>query len=309
MTEKADIIIITYNCKDFTLKCIKSLYDFNADSVNKIIIVDNNSNDDSIQTIEKLYPKIKIIRNSANLGYAKAVNIGVHNSETELVIVSNADVEFKNDSIKNLLNTFKVDDKIAIAGPQQFYPNGNPQYCWGYTPNLLNALKSLFFIEYLKRFYYDKITRMQSKIIDVDYADGAVLAIRRDIFDKLNGFDEDYFFYTEEADFCFRAKKIANRVVNNTASSVIHFRGASTSINGPNEKSVEMMFNSVLLFCKKHLSEIQTKYYFRIKLQSYKLIKLIYNSSLFISNKYEYKLVNINIYLKILTKIIKENGL
>ena len=311
MSKKADIVIITYNCRDFTLKCIQSLYQYNSQEINDIIIVDNNSNDDSIEIISNLFPKIKIIKNPENFGYAKAVNIGMDNAKTDIVIVSNADVEYSHNSVRNLLNTFEIDSKIAVTGPQQFYPNGKNQYSWGYTPSLKNVLIQLFSLSVFSYLIYDKIYRNQEKIIDVSYADGAVLAIRKSIFDSLNGFDEVYFFYTEEADFCYRAKKSGYRVVNNTAAKVTHYRGASTTLSGPNEKSVAMMFDTVYLFCQKHLSQFQTKYYFRLLLLNYKKIKLIYNFlSKFKSDAvFQSKIININLYINILKKLIKKNGL
>ncbi len=311
MKKSIDIVIITYNCKDYTINCIKSIYENNSEIIANIIIVDNNSDDDSISYISKNYPNIKIIKNSENFGYAKAVNIGFMHTQSEIVIFSNADVIYKPNSITNLIDTFNDDALIGVAGPQQYYPNGKPQYSWGETASIKYGLKQIFFIPSIERYFYNKFTRKNNKVIDVSYADGAVLAIRREVFIELNGFDEDYFFYSEEADFCFRAINSGKRVVNNPKSEIIHYRGVSSAGQGTSEKSISMLINSINLFCQKHLSPFETNLYFKFLNLYYKEVNFFVTifSLIFSKDKYKIKSEVIKTHLKVISELNIKNGI
>lgn len=260
-TDSIDIIIINYNNFELTKNCISSILETYENKIN-ILVIDNNSTDGSVEKLKISFPDIEIITNAANLGYAYAVNRGFEASKSDIVIISNNDVVYLPYSISNLIEPFHSFDDIGVIGPQQIYPDGNWQYSYGTFPGIKTALMDLLLINYFSHFIKKiqwKLKIFSNELKPVEYIDGAIMAIRRTAFQSVNGFDEDYFFYTEEADFCYKLKKSGWKILFNPKSMVIHERGGSTSKMGLNSKNIEMFINSKIKFCNKHLKTIETK--------------------------------------------------
>lgn len=246
------------------MRCIESVIDVSGEQEPGIIVVDNASEDDTAEFIRSRFPNVNLIVNRENLGYAAAVNIGVRASQADCVIVSNSDVEFFPGSISTLAGYFYKNEDIGCAGPQQVYPDGSWQYSYGDIPGFRVGFKELFFVGALKRgirkLFWKKLP-IDRYPKEVDYIDGAVMAIRREAFDDMQGFDEDYFFYTEEADFCYRLKKKGWYVLFQPKALVMHVRGGSTSTMDISEKNVRMFIDSKILFCRKHCSPFHKRFY------------------------------------------------
>jgi GT2 family glycosyltransferase len=259
-----DFVIINYNTPELTCKCISTIFDTYSQDA-RIIIVDNASVDNSIIFINGKYPQVKIIANVQNYGYSKAVNIGVAAANSELVIVSNSDVEYHKNSI-NILEELMIEDtSIGVAGFFQFYPDGSPQRSYGYLPGFKLAIYEMFLINSIIErihFWKRKYNILIPKTLDADYIDGASLMIRKSLFDKLNGFDEDYFFYTEEADYCYRVNKAGFRNVIKPKATITHIRGASSSSNNTyNIKSALTNQKSNMLYLKKNCSKFEASFF------------------------------------------------
>lgn len=272
--ESIDIIIINYNNFEITKKCVASVLN-NYKTIINVIIVDNNSTDGSVEKLKECFPDIKFFRNNENLGYAYAVNRGFENSSSDIVIISNNDVIYSPESIENLIEPFYQMNRIGVVGPQQIYPNGKWQYSYGNFPGIKTAILDLFFISYFSHIINKVKWRLKihsRELKEVEYIDGAVMAINRLAFQSVNGFDEDYFFYTEEADFCYKLKKNGWKIIFNPNSIVIHERGGSTSKIGLNSKNVEMLINSKTKFCQKHLTKLESGIFIIIEIISHFLL-------------------------------------
>ena len=262
MPKKTDIVIVSYNTQELTSECIESIYNTAHNLINSIIVVDNCSSDSTVGIIKLKFANVNIITNPENYGYAKAVNIGVNASFSEYVIISNSDVIFQENSIAGLINYLEENPGIGAAGPQQLYPDGTYQYSYGDLPGIKLGTKKLFLINHVQDYFHKKIwEKSRSKAKEVPYIDGAVIATRRDEFNKISGFDEDYYFYTEEADYCFRLKKIGRKIMYFPSSVITHFRGASDKSEGLNAQRLSQMVASKRKFCEKRLSYQAGKYY------------------------------------------------
>ncbi len=283
-----DFVIINYNTPELTCKCIETIfYTYNQDS--NIIVVDNNSSDNSLEYIKEKFPQVNLIANNSNLGYAKAVNIGVNSTNSSYVLVTNSDVEFHKNSIYLIEKMLIENNNIGVAGFLQFYPNKSPQRSYGYYPSFKLAIFELFFlISFIEKFnlWKRKFEYFQSKNFSVDYIDGAALLIRKDLFHKLNGFDEDYFFYSEEADFCYRVSKNGYKNTINPKATITHIRGGSNSENNNfNLKSILMNENANFIFLKKNCNRfIQSFFIFSRKFRFSLLNKIAIFISYFKNN-------------------------
>ncbi len=248
--------------------------------------MDNNSSDNTIELIGTEYPDTLIIKNDKNLGYAAAVNIGAKQSLAEYLIISNSDVIYHENSIMNLIDYLRDNPDVGVAGPQQVYSDGSWEYSYGSLPGLKLGLKDLFFISLvergLRKLSWGKF-KIDRKPKEVDYIDGGVMAVPKAEFDKSGGFDEDYFFYSEEADFCYRLRKRNAKVVFNPDSNVTHLRGKSIENSSSLQTSTTMMVNAQILFCNKHRADNVTSIFiFMEKLHNF-VMRLIWGVIKFIS--------------------------
>lgn len=253
---KADIIIISRNGADLTMDCIRSIHK-HYDDVD-ITLVDNCSADNTIELVSKNFKDVNIIENPENYGYAKAINIGFKYTSNDLVVVSNNDIVFHEDTLDPLINEMENDGKIGLTGPQQVDANGEPGLSYGDLPGYSSALKSALFIDTttaeIRRSMRKRGINMKNEPREVGYIDGGLMLIKRKAFDTVSGFDEDYFFYTEEADFSYRLKQKGWKVIFQPNASVTHYRGGVSEDKGFSRKNIEMLINSKALYCKKHLS-------------------------------------------------------
>jgi len=262
-----DIIIVSRNGAKLTLDCIESFYQYHSDIDLHIILVDNCSTDDTVNLVKERFTDVKIIENSENYGYAKAVNIGFRNSNSDYVIVSNNDVIVHESTLKPLIDLFINDSTIGIVGPQQLDGYGNKGLSYEDLPSYISGLRNVLFIDTVSAVYKKVIEKLgyvtNQKTKDVGYIDGGFMMIRRSAYYSVGGFDEDYFFYTEEADFCHRLKENGWRVVFQPNSRVTHFRGGVSEDGGFSKNSIEMLINSKALYCKKNLKRTEAIFFLK----------------------------------------------
>ncbi|HPI18951.1 MAG TPA: glycosyltransferase family 2 protein [Candidatus Kapabacteria bacterium] len=267
------IIIISFNTCKITLQCIKSVYKTCPNEQFEIIVVDNDSKDDTVFQIKNTFPEVKVIQNKKNLGYAAAANIGAKAANSEFIIVSNSDIIFLPNSIQLLIQYLKQNPKVGIVGPQQLFPNGKPQYSYNDIPGIKRSLIELFFINSLKPVINN--IKLKLKICQnpklVGYLDGGVNVIRKTAFQSINGYDERFFFYSEEVDLCYRLKKSCWKVVFFPQSKVIHLRGASSNNNDNLINNYNALANSKIKFCKKYHSNFYVSFYI--------FLQILYNFS------------------------------
>ena len=228
---------------------------------------------------------------------AAAINTGVKESNAEFIIISNNDVLYHPNSIEVLVSYLIKNRDVGIVGPQQFYLDGKWQYSYGNLPGWLLAFKNIFIINTFQHIFNSLIWSKFKfkKVKEVGYLDGAVLVVRKSAFSQVNGFDEDYFFYTEEADFCYRLKKNNWKIVHNPNATVTHLRGATTSDSNYFTNIVEKFCSSKSLFCKKHLSRFETKFYVTSELLNTFIMLITWNLINFflpdkLKNKAEFKI-------------------
>lgn len=251
-----DLIVVNYNSTDCLKKLIRSTEKI-SNLLNKIIIIDNNSN--NFNLIEN--KNIKIIRNKENLGFAKAVNQGIKLSKSELILLLNPDTYLTNNSIKKTLNLIKNDPKIGVIGGKIFFPNHKIYLSANNRPSFLTGLfeftnlKKIFpKNKYSKNFWIEQNIKI-IKPIEVSSICGAYMIFRRMNQNNLNLFNEDYFMYMEDVDFGIRNNKNGYKVIFDPNSSITHIGGVSS----PNKykTSLKYWYKSRRIFFKKHLPRIQ----------------------------------------------------
>lgn len=250
-------VIISRNTSAMTVDSLESL---RRCGIKDLVLVDNDSDDGTVDAVRELFPDIVIIANKENTGYAKAVNIGVGASSSKFVMAANADTIF-NETVFDGFNTLAEDDKIGVCAGRQLFPDGSPQRSYGFLFDMKGVLSDLFYVEKIVLFLENKRYRSgkPAKMKTVDYADGAALWLDRDLFDRLGGFDERFFFYGEEADYCKRVADAGKKVVFEPKVNYVHYRGASSGGEKFTRAKIDMLTKSKVIFARKHFSPLKTK--------------------------------------------------
>ena len=206
------LILVTYRSEKLILKNLEVLKKF------PVIIVDN-SNSDELDLIVHKYNNIKLIKSSKNLGYGKAVNLGVSKSNTYFVLTVSPDILLTESSIEILFSTFVNNiDNIGILGPSL------------YDANMKRRTNGT--ISYIKKFKGNKIfnttNNMPEGNICCEYLVGCCYLIKRDFFNSIGGFDEDFFMYFEDCDLCDRTLQNSKLIMEIPSSKFIHLENSST---------------------------------------------------------------------------------
>jgi len=260
---KAEIVIISFNCLEHLKNCIKSIKET---SEIKITVVDNCSTDGTIEYL-KSEDGVNYRLNDLNQGYGAAANQVLLNSDSQFYIVSNADVIYQEGAIDSLIKLISENTKIGVCGLQQIYPDGSWQRSYGDLPSYRLAIKDLLFVTILERIIRKKNwpNKLDDEIIEVEYIDGAVFCISKVAVELTMGFDKDYFFYTEEADLCKRVKEFGLKIVFTPHPRAIHLRGGSSGGNIISKSAADMLVNSKILYCKKHLDRGERNFFIRVE--------------------------------------------
>lgn len=218
---EASVIIVNYNTADEIEKCLTSAFSSQlSDHSLEVIVVDNNSSDNSIKVIER-FAQVKLIQNKENLGFAKANNIGARLATGDFLFFLNPDTQVKKDTISNLLE-FSKKNLNAIVSPKILNPDGSIQGSCYNLPTILGAIKEYWLG---KKGAYEKFAPVGVQPLKVEAIVGAAMFMPRKIFEKLGGFDERFFLYYEDLDFCRRAAKLKIPVYFLPQAKVIHFLG------------------------------------------------------------------------------------
>lgn len=217
------IIIINYRTPDLTLSCISSIYNYPILFKYEIIVVDNYSCDNSHEKICSVYPDVIWIQNNANEGFGRANNLGVYHSKGQFILFLNSDVIVLENSINYSLEAIIKDKNIGVLGCKLLNFDGSHQQS---TYSCVGEYKAI--LEF--SIWYDYFIK-NKKQKHISALMGAFLLIPRIIFDKVKGFDPDYFMYAEDFDLCYRIEKFGYKLVYFDKAEVIHLQGGSTNSN------------------------------------------------------------------------------
>jgi GT2 family glycosyltransferase len=288
----ADIIIVSYKNPDLTVQCVESIRRTSRNEY-RLIIIDNASPDNTVEILKNKLQDVEIIVSNKNSGYAGAVNKGASLCKSEYIVISNNDVIYRDGVLDGLLSVLQTNDKIAVAGPAQEYSDGSWQISYGDFPGLKLAIKRLLLFDAVENIFKRIFKSGDTMAKNVEYVDGAVMFVRKSVFDEVGGFDEDFNFYSEEADFCYRVRVAGYRVISNQRLTVTHLRGGSNNRGNLKTDNIFSLVASKVLFCSKHFSAKKTKLCIKIeKIYAFLYSHFVSLLSLLVSGDLKKKLKN-----------------
>ncbi len=231
------VIIVSYNTKQLLDDCLASLLAAEAPPGGvEIIVVDNASADGSQAMVQTKYPNVRLLASPENLGFAAANNRGTAVAQGRYLLFLNSDTRIEPDALVRPLEFIQANPDVGALTVKLLYPDGrrDPDNHRGFpTPwNALchfSGLSRLF--PHTPRFngYFQSYADF-SQTHDVEVIAGSYMLMPHDLFDALEGWDETYFFYGEDIDFCYRINQAGYRIVYYPHVTVLHYKGASSGL-------------------------------------------------------------------------------
>jgi GT2 family glycosyltransferase len=241
-------IIITYNSADFIGNCLNSIARQQSNEItSEVILIDNASKDLTVEIVRKKFPQVILRENRENVGFAVAVNQAFSLSKGEHVLLLNPDTILKDDFTGELFSFINSTPDASITGVKIVDENNKHHpSSWKKISLLTTIVETLFPYNISIKL----VTEKPDEPSRAENVSGACMHIRRDVFEAMNGFDERFFLYYEEIDFCRRANKTGYRVYYNPYIEVVHFAAKSSS----NDRKAFFfnLYHSKLLFIRKH---------------------------------------------------------
>jgi len=223
------IVIVNYKSDKYLEKCLKSINNSLLDEIKIEIIIINNNNSNIVLNNTYKDLNIKIIEISKNIGYSKAINIGVNQSKYSTIITMNPDVVIYEDTILNMYNYFTENNNVGVLGCKVLNANKSFQLS---SRRKLPIIKVI--LPYLLKFHYLGFTNNYNymnlsidKIHSVDSVSGAFMMFSRNIYNLVDGFDERFFLYFEDTDFCLKVKNKGYDIIYYPLSKIIHVKNGS----------------------------------------------------------------------------------
>jgi GT2 family glycosyltransferase len=249
------VVIVNYNSSQHLRGCLATVHE---EVPNEVVVVDNASTDGSAKMVRDCYPATTLYCNANNVGYGTAVNQAMARCTSKYVLVLNSDTLLQSGALEALADYLDSHPRAAIVGPRLLDNDGTLQpSCFPFpTPfsTLVGntTLNDLFNNVPILRSHYLPAWPHNAERL-VPWVKGAALAIRREAFESVGGFDESFFMYFEETDLCFRLRHAGWQVWFAPITSVIHAGGASTS-QFRTDMAVQF-FTSLRQFYQRHYSK------------------------------------------------------
>ncbi|PJA96542.1 MAG: glycosyl transferase [Ignavibacteriales bacterium CG_4_9_14_3_um_filter_34_10] len=252
------VIIVNYNVKQFLKNLIESVLKAVENISYEIIVVDNASSDGSAEEIRNSFPHVKFIANKKNLGFGAANNQALEIAKGEFIVLINPDALVKTNTFDTLIKFFHDNPQTGMAGCKVLNPDGTLQLaCRRSFPGVWTSFTKIVGLSSLfpKSKYFAKynLTYLdENEIHEVDAISGSFMFFRKEVYEKVGGFDNDYFMYGEDLDLCYRVQKAGYKVYYVPTTEIIHYKGESTKRSSLDE--TVLFYDAMKIFVRKHFS-------------------------------------------------------
>lgn len=227
------IVIVSWNTKEHLRRCLNSIYRPNVETTFEVIVVDNASSDGSADMAELEFPQTNVIRNSKNLGFARAANQAIILGRGNLFMLVNPDAALADKAIDRIITFARDHPDVGIIGCKVFNEDGTLQHsCRRFPTPGVGFFRNTFLGRLFPRNRYTRTYLMtdwdHNNLREVDWVSGACMVIRRETLSEIGMFDERYFMYCEDLDLCFRAHNAGWKVFYYPRAAATHRKGASS---------------------------------------------------------------------------------
>ncbi|MFA5133266.1 MAG: glycosyltransferase family 2 protein [Patescibacteria group bacterium] len=226
------IVIVSWNTKQLLDDCLASIFKETKEINFEVFVVDNKSSDGSAAMVKDKYPKVNLIENKINAGFAAANNQAIRQASGRYILALNPDTVVLKNALDGAVKILDKRPEVAILGPKTLNSDGSQQKTVWADPSLaaqiflLTKLKHLFpKLKTIKKYY--RFSFDYNKESYVEQVQGSFLLIRREFLEKRGLFDEKFFIWFEEVDLCLRARKAGYKILYSPETQIIHYGGES----------------------------------------------------------------------------------
>ncbi len=275
------IITINYNAKILTAQAVQSIFDCTPRISYEVIVVDNSS--ELLEEYNCTNDQVVVVKRVKNKGFGNACNIGVTNSRGKYILFLNNDTIMHEGTLEACLRYMQQHPKVGALGVQTRLGDGSFDHaCKRGFPTPLSSLYYFLGIDKKhpksERFgAYRQTFIGENDVSEVDSVAGSFLMMPRLVFDKLGGFDEEFFMYGEDLDLCYRIKMLGLSVIYYGKTSITHLKGQS-GLHTKSKQVISHFYNAMLIFYKKHYMK---KYNLLVTVLVYCGIKVKYLLTIF----------------------------
>ena len=229
------VIIVSYNTRDLTLAALRTLHATTTATAFHTVVFDNASQDGSADAVAQAFPQVELIRSAENLGFARANNVVAKAARTDWLLLLNPDTECHAGAVDNLMAFARANPQAGIWGGRTVFPDGrlNIASCWSrITPWSVFCLTVGLTAAFPRSAVFDTEAMggwQRDTVREVDIVVGCFFLIRRELWDRLGGFDLRYFMYGEEADLCLRARHLGFHPMITPEAQIMHLVGAASA--------------------------------------------------------------------------------
>ncbi len=250
--KKLSIIIVHYKVKENTFQCIMSIYKNKPNCSFEIIVIDNDEKEKIRKEIKNKFPKVKYLKSPGNIGYSRAINKAAKTASSEYLLILNSDIIVLDTSLNKLISFIDKNTEIGIVGPLLL--NKVDKLYTQLETKLLTPTYAVKKLSFLNRLFPTKEKlRIGNKPSRTEVIPGSILLIRKKVFDTVKGFDENFFLYFEESDFCKRVIEKGWKIYLIPGAKVVHLWKANT----PRSKKIKKIFEqSRYYYFKKHYGKL-----------------------------------------------------
>jgi GT2 family glycosyltransferase len=294
ISKKLSIIILSYNTKSQTLDCLESISYIGNRTENEVLVVDNASSDSSAEAIETKTPWVKLIKNTENLGFAKANNQAIQQAYGAYILLLNSDTKDIDRAIEKTVKF--LDNNLLVDAVTCRVELGNRELDQASHRGFPTPWASLCYFAKLDKIFpksklfgqYHLTYKSFSEPHEIDSPSGCFFLIRRSVIDKIGLLDETYFFFGEDVDWSYRIKQACGKIYFYPDAKIIHYKGVSSGIKKETSaktqasveikrKSVNYFYDAMKIFYRKYYKK---KYPFFINWLVYAGIGIKRNISL-----------------------------
>jgi GT2 family glycosyltransferase len=237
------IIIVSYNTRDDLARCLESLHAAPPAATHEIVVVDNGSTDGSVDAVRR-WPNVRVLDTGSNVGFARANNIGIRATTSVNILVLNSDTIVPGGAIDRLLAELATDPTVAVVGPRIVDAQGRAELSFGRMMGPLNEWRQ----KRLGRGPVEELTRRRAY---PDWVSAACLLVRRADAEAAGLFDERYFMYTEDVDFCAAIRARGRKILFAPEVEIVHLRGRSAA-TAPDATEAAYRRSQIAFYEKHH---------------------------------------------------------
>ncbi len=226
------IILVSWNVADLLATCLNTVFAGLGDLSAEVIVVDSASTDNTSALLRERFPQVILLTQSENIGFTRGNNLALEQSQGRYLLLLNPDTEIIADALPRMIAYLDAHPEVGIVGPYTRNSDGSYQSTRRRFPTLTTAFFESTWLQgiapksLLDRFYVNDAPPDQT--LEVDWVQGSALMTRREIYEQIGGLDEGYVMYSEELDWCKRAKLAGWRVIYLADAQIVHHGGKSS---------------------------------------------------------------------------------